>query len=125
MEEKMQQYLDIFKALSDRNRMRILLMLRERPLCVCEISEVLNIALSTISSHLKLLRYAGLIEDNKDGRWVIYRLTGGNEFFEQIMRIVAERVESNTQVLHDRRIVSEITREVCASKLKEKTNGEH
>lgn len=121
----MQQYLDIFKALSDRNRMRILLMLRERPLCVCEISEVLNIALSTISSHLKLLRYAGLIEDNKDGRWVIYRLTGGNEFFEQIMRIVAERVESNTQVLHDRRIVSEITREVCASKLKEKTNGGH
>jgi ArsR family transcriptional regulator len=124
VEKKMKKYIDTLKALSDMNRLRILLMLRVRPLCVCEISEVLNIALSTISSHLKILRNAGLIEDNKDGRWVIYRLAGGNEFFDEIMGVAAAHVEGDTQVIRDRRIVQKISREVCASKLKEKTKVE-
>lgn len=120
----MQQYLDIFKALSDRNRLRILLMLRTRPLCVCEISEVLNIALSTISSHLKILKNTGLIEDEKDGRWVIYRMTGGNAFYDEIMRSVAEHITGNSEIVRDMKIVSKITRESCALKLKEKPYGE-
>jgi ArsR family transcriptional regulator len=123
MEGEMQQYLEIFKALSDRNRMRIILMLRIRPLCVCEISEVLNIALSTISSHLKILRNTGLIEDSKDGRWVIYRLAEGNEFFDEILRIVEEQVGRDNQIQHDKKIVTEITREICALKFKEKQHN--
>ena len=63
--------LHIFKALGDENRLRILLMLRQRPLCVCEIHEVLDIALSTLSAHLKHMKNTGLIEDEKDGRWVL------------------------------------------------------
>ncbi|UCB47490.1 MAG: winged helix-turn-helix transcriptional regulator [Spirochaetota bacterium] len=116
----MKQCVDIFKALSDKNRMRILLMLRVRPLCVCEISEVLNIAFSTISAHLKLLRNTGLIEDEKDGRWVIYRLVEGDEFFDDILGSVEEKLHGDKQVLNDRKVVSEITREICALKLKEK-----
>ena len=116
----MKRYLDTFKALSDKNRLRILLMLRVRPLCVCEISEVLNIAMSTISSHLKILRSAGLIQDEKDGRWVIYRPTGGDTFFEDIMRVVTTRIGDNAQILRDRKVVNTITREVCALKMKEK-----
>jgi len=116
-------YIDIFKALSDKNRLRILLMLRIRPLCVCEITEVLNIAFSTISAHLKLLRNAGLIEDEKEGRWVIYRLAKGNEFFDEILGIVAEKLQGDQQVLNDRKVVSEITREICALKLKQKKHN--
>ena len=71
----MNAFLNIFKALSDENRFRILLMLKQRPLCVCEMHEVLHIALSTISAHLKLMKNTGLIKDEKDGRWVIYRLS--------------------------------------------------
>jgi ArsR family transcriptional regulator len=123
MEKEMKQYIDIFKALSDKNRLRILLMLRVRPLCVCEISEVLNIAFSTISAHLKLLRNTGLIEDEKDGRWVIYRLTEDNEFFDEILGNIEEKLEGNKQVLNDRKVVSEITREICALKLKEKQHN--
>ena len=116
----MQRYLDVFKALSDKNRMRIVLMLRERPLCVCEISEALNIALSTISAHLKILRNTGLIEDSKDGRWVIYRLAEGNSFINEIIRIIEDEIGSDNQVLRDRKTVADITREICALKLKEK-----
>lgn len=64
----------LFRALADRNRLRILLMLRGRPLAVCEIREVLGLAFSTVSKHLSILREAGLITDEKDGKWVNYRL---------------------------------------------------
>ena len=58
----MKDMINIFKVLSDENRTRIILMLKTRPLCVCEIYEVLNIALSTISAHLKLIKNAGKME---------------------------------------------------------------
>jgi DNA-binding transcriptional ArsR family regulator len=51
----------IFKALSDKNRIRIIKMLQKKPLCVCEIRAVLKLAVSTVSQHLSILREAGLI----------------------------------------------------------------
>ncbi|RPI00738.1 MAG: ArsR family transcriptional regulator [Calditrichaeota bacterium] len=69
----MRQLSKLFQALSDRTRLRILCMLRLRPLCVCEIREVLQLAVSTVSKHLSILRDAGLIEDFKDGKWVNYQ----------------------------------------------------
>jgi len=119
----MKRYLNIFKALGDENRVRIVLMLMMRPMCVCEITEVLNIALSTISAHLKLLKSAGVIEDEKDGRWVIYRLVKDNEFFNDLLHLLEERLQNDEKVIRDRRIISHITREICALKLKEKQRG--
>jgi len=64
----------IFKALSDKNRLRILKMLQKKPICVCEITEVLQLATSTVSQHLSLLSETGLIIGEKDGKWINYRL---------------------------------------------------
>jgi len=64
----------IFKALSDKNRLRILKMLQRKPLCVCEITDVLQLAASTVSQHLSILSEAGLILGEKDGKWINYRL---------------------------------------------------
>ena len=64
----------MFKALSDSNRLRILKVLEQKPLCVCEITSVLNISTSTVSKHLSILRDAGFIQDEKDGKWVEYKL---------------------------------------------------
>jgi ArsR family transcriptional regulator, arsenate/arsenite/antimonite-responsive transcriptional repressor len=64
----------VFKALSDPNRIRIVKMLEERELCVCEVREVLGLSPSTVSKHLSILRDADLIVDAKDGKWVNYRL---------------------------------------------------
>ncbi len=68
MEEKVK----IFKALSDSNRLRILKMLQEKKLCVCEIREVLKLANSTVSQHLNILKSSGFILEEKDGKWVNY-----------------------------------------------------
>lgn len=64
----------ITKALSDPNRVRILLALRRGELCVCQITELFGLAPSTISKHLFLLHRAGLIHSRKSERWVYYRL---------------------------------------------------
>ena len=67
-------YVSIIRSLGDENRLRILMALRHRPLCVCEITTLLGLAASTTSKHLFILRQARLIESIKNGRWVYYRL---------------------------------------------------
>ena len=64
----------LFKALADKNRLRILKMLEVRPLCVCEIRAILDLANSTVSQHLAILREAGFIFDINDNKWVNYHL---------------------------------------------------
>lgn len=62
----------IYKALSDKNRLQILRALKIKMLCVCEIRELLDLANSTVSQHLKILKEAGFIIESKDGKWVNY-----------------------------------------------------
>ena len=87
---------DIFKALSNKSRLRIFEIIREghrakvrcpdrnRPtdipdeaVCVCEILEEMNISQSTVSHHLKELRWAGLVEVFPRGRWAYYTIKPG------------------------------------------------
>lgn len=71
----LKQQSGLFKALSDPNRLRIIKMLQVKPLCVCEITEILGLAASTVSNHLNILKKAGFIEDYKEGKWINYSLT--------------------------------------------------
>ena len=68
----MNESTNIFKALSDKNRLRILKMLQIKPLCVCEITEILQLAASTVSQHLSILKKEGFILEDRDGKWVNY-----------------------------------------------------
>ena len=70
----MREFMSIIKALADENRVRALMALRERELCVCEIIELLGLAPSTVSKHISILYQAGLLESRKDGRWVYYSI---------------------------------------------------
>ncbi len=65
----------LFKAFSDKQRLRILALLSHGPLVVNDIKNVLHLSMSTVSQHLTILRNAGLVIDNKEGRWVYYSLT--------------------------------------------------
>ncbi len=64
----------IFKALSDESRLRILKMLQTKSLCVCEVQDILGLATSTVSKHLSILRDAGFLTEEKDGKWVNYMI---------------------------------------------------
>jgi DNA-binding transcriptional ArsR family regulator len=69
-------FMTITKALSDPNRVRVLLALRRGELCVCQITELFGFAPSTVSKHLSILHHASLIQSRKSERWVYYRLPG-------------------------------------------------
>jgi ArsR family transcriptional regulator len=64
----------IFKALADPTRLRIMRLLLRREICVCEIMFILGMEQTRVSHHMRALRDAGLAEDRRDGRWIIYRI---------------------------------------------------
>ena len=67
-------FLSITKSLADESRLRILMALDGKELCVCQITELLSLAPSTVSKHMAILTQARLVENRKDGRWRYYRL---------------------------------------------------
>ncbi|HUP19659.1 MAG TPA: metalloregulator ArsR/SmtB family transcription factor [Gemmatimonadota bacterium] len=64
----------LFQALSDEKRLRILTLLSGGELCVCELTDALDVGQSLLSFHLKTLRDAGLVTDRREGRWAFYAL---------------------------------------------------
>lgn len=66
--------LELFNALSDHKRMKIVKLLLNRKLCVCEFTEVLDVTQSTVSHHLSLLEKTGLIRGFKKGKWTFYEV---------------------------------------------------
>ncbi len=74
----MREFIKVMKALSDPNRVKIIKMLQQRSLCVCEMQAALDIAQPTVSSHLKLLEDAGLVYSRKNGLWVNYFVSDGS-----------------------------------------------
>lgn len=63
------------KSLSDPNRVRIVEALRQGELCVCELCDALDLTQSTLSTHLQVIRAAGIVRSRKEGKWSYYALT--------------------------------------------------
>lgn len=74
----MKPFTRLMKALSDPNRVRIVKLLEDRTLCVCEIQKVLGLAQPTVSSHLKILEEAGLVDRARQGTWILYSQAQGS-----------------------------------------------
>jgi DNA-binding transcriptional ArsR family regulator len=72
----MRDLLAVTKALSDENRVRMLLALQDRELCVCQIIELFRLAPSTVSKHMGILNQARLVDRRKQGRWSYYQQAG-------------------------------------------------
>lgn len=82
-----------FKALSDETRLRILSLIKEGEICVCDIAESLGMSQPNISFHLSMLKEAGLIKDRKNGRWIHYSLDDSDMFTRFILLGIFERID--------------------------------
>ena len=71
----MEKLLDVLKALSDETRLRILNLLYEKELCVCDVMETLQITQAKASRHLIYLKNAGLVKDRKYAQWAYYSMS--------------------------------------------------
>jgi ArsR family transcriptional regulator len=72
--QPMKKIANIFKALSDDTRLRVIKLLQDRELCVCELMQVLDMSQPRISRHLSVLKNAGLVNDRREGKWIHYSL---------------------------------------------------
>jgi DNA-binding transcriptional ArsR family regulator len=107
-ESRLSQATEVFKAAGHPARLRILAMLRSGELCVCQITAVLELAVSTVSAHLAELKRAGLLVEHKDGRWVSYRLAEGES--EALLERVWALLGDDAQVAADARLVRGLRR---------------
>ncbi len=109
--------INIFRALADPSRVRILKMLEQRELCVCEIREVLNLSTSTVSKHLTILRDAGLILDRKEGKWVNFRLnaTRSEVLVRPILALLKNGLTDEEEIVQDREKVRKVDRNKLCS----------
>ena len=98
------------KAAGDPTRTRILKLLEDGGLCVCQVQAVLRLAPSTVSKHLAILRNAGLVEDRRDGKWTEYALAGGgsNSFANAVLRMLRGPLDRDPLVVADRRRLREV-----------------
>ena len=81
----------VFKALSNEHRIRILEALRDGELCACEIQVVLDAPQSTVASHLRELKDAGLVNTRRQGKWTYYRI--GDTAVLQLLDIASALAE--------------------------------
>jgi ArsR family transcriptional regulator len=75
----MKAFTKVMKALSDPNRVKIIKLLQQKSMCVCELQAALQIAQPSVSKHLKILEEADMVDYQKDGLWVNYYLTDGKK----------------------------------------------
>jgi len=74
-EDDMDVWSQRMQALGDPLRLKVMHILKSKPLCVCLIKELCQAPDSKLSYHLSVLKDAGLIEGEQDGNWIIYRAT--------------------------------------------------
>jgi ArsR family transcriptional regulator, arsenate/arsenite/antimonite-responsive transcriptional repressor len=115
----MRAFMAITRALSDPSRVRILLALRRRELCVCQITELFGFAPSTMSKHLSILHQAGLIQSRKSERWVHYSLTDGSapvaarEALDWVHKSLAKTEEARADIQRLNKILKMDLKEIC------------
>lgn len=107
----------IFKALSDINRLRILKALQTRTLCVCEIKKLLNLANSTVSQHLKILKQTGFIIEEKEGKWVNYSINPqpNDQRIFSILSSLDFWINDDKTIINDKKIISKLDRKIICS----------
>ena len=109
----------IIKALADKNRLRIIYLLNEKQdLCVCEITDIIGLSQPTISSHLRLLENAGLVESDKDGLWVNYNINSrADPFSRGSIEMICKDLKNDKQAISDVKKLKAIDRDkICGRK---------
>ncbi len=89
----MDDLLTIFKALSEETRLRILKLLENGELCVCDLVASLDMSQPKVSFHLNVLKESGLIRDRRQGKWTHYRIETADMFRRMLLLSVVEKID--------------------------------
>jgi ArsR family transcriptional regulator len=101
----------VFKALSDETRLRILCLLLEGELCVCDLMAVLQLPQSTVSRHLAYLKNSGWVDDRRCGVWMYYSIAeNGSELQNGLLRTLRNALPFLEVAAFDRQRLNEFSR---------------
>jgi ArsR family transcriptional regulator len=90
------------RAIADPSRLRILFALRDAELCVCELRDGLSITQSTLSTHLQVMRQAGMVAARKEGKWMYYALSPkGQEVLRALSAVFNEPLKKDRRLRTD------------------------
>jgi ArsR family transcriptional regulator len=108
----MQNLVKVFKALGDQNRIRILKLLQDQPMSVGELTAVLGISQPCVSRHLRQLREAGLVTDERRALWTVYRLStaAANEYVPVLLRHISRWANQDSEINRDQRLARRVER---------------
>jgi len=114
----MRNLMAVTKALADENRVRVLMALGPKELCVCQIVELLGLAPSTVSKHMAILKQARLVDSRKEGRWMYYRIADDStvearEMTALVDRLLADDPQSREDAKRMRQILKTDRDELC------------
>lgn len=109
MTKPLPRIVQMLKAIGHPARLRLLTMLRDGPLCVCQMTVVLKLAASTVSEHLSELRKAGVVSEKKTGRWVAYSLSA-DPTAQAILNAGWLEIETDPEARADAIVVSALRR---------------
>lgn len=99
----MKKTAQLFKAFSDETRLRILGLLLDGELCVCELIAILGLPQSTVSRHLAYLKNSGLVRDRREGIWMHYQLAAGDGSLHKcLLELLEKDLSALPRVLDDR-----------------------
>lgn len=97
----MNQLTNIFKLLSDESRLRMMMLLYQQDLCVCEISGILSIPQPRVSKNLSKLRDLNLVSDDRREKFVFYNLKKDNMLLTQTLDHILEHIDQYPQIKAD------------------------
>lgn len=98
----MNQLTGIFKLLSDETRLRMLMLLYQEDLCVCEISGILDVPQPRISQNLSKLRDMNIVADERKEKYVYYSLKKENSILIELLKSMMADIDSYPKLLADR-----------------------
>ena len=120
----MDKALALLKAISDKNRLRILsALLVHEELCACQITESLKVAGATASRHLSRMVNSGILQNRKQGRWVYFRLNRDEASLNPLFHWINREVENSTQVTQDLEALEKILCIPCESLSRKRKQG--
>ncbi|KYH34285.1 HTH-type transcriptional repressor AseR [Clostridium tepidiprofundi DSM 19306] len=103
----MKKLIDFFKLLSDETRLRIVVLLAQHELCVCEICGVLGLSQPKVSKHLAKLRDMGFVSTEKKEQFVFYKLNVEDKVIKKLIDDIKNQVDEYTQLAIDSRRLSD------------------
>ncbi len=114
----MEKLLNTFKVLSDETRVRLLVMLYHKKLCVCELYGVLGESQPKVSKHLAKLRDMGFVKDERQEQFIFYYLNKDNKVLNSILQGIVSDIENYPTLLKDLKQLEGVERFIETCKVK-------